>query len=106
MVLPDVSEPIYQFVKGVGWVTGPEERFIEFTFRCGTRCKMIDRLPKAGERYRSTDVDYEKFVIDGKANLESWAEYLDDVKFSTCGTIRNTDALNTKRTYYVTVVPI
>lgn len=56
------EEPIYEFVKGKGWV--PRTGLI-VTMRCGTRVKLELRPPKEGDFWDAGDsVEY--------ASLETW----------------------------------
>ncbi len=47
-------EPIYEYIKGQGWLPQVSE---VFTLHDGYKVMFIKRLPKAGERYGSFDYD-------------------------------------------------
>lgn len=46
-----MTEPTYHFVKGQGWVIGPDFETAEFTLRDGRRARLEARPPQPGERY-------------------------------------------------------
>lgn len=101
-----MGEPEYVFKKGEGWVIRetPKHPYIDFTFACGTRCRMIDRNPEVGERFRSASLDSE-FEQNGHAELKYWSEYISDLKFESCHTHKSTHVLDLY-TKYVTVIPL
>src|SRR5690349_1831849 len=101
-----MTEPEYVFRKGEGWVLETSRYpYIDFTFACGTRCRMIDRNPEPGERYRSAGYDSEFTFYDKTANLSYWSNYISDVTFESCALCKDNKNFYGD-TKYVTVIPL
>lgn len=50
-----MTNPIYQFEKGVGWTIATSKIY---TLRCGTKVRLEERKPNAGEPYYRDDIMY------------------------------------------------
>lgn len=101
-----MTEPEYIFKKGEGWIIQTEHHpYIDFTFACGTKCRLIDRNPEPGERYRSAGY-YGEFTPNGKdADLKYWSSYISNLDFESCAICKESKEFYT-HTKYVTVIPL
>jgi hypothetical protein len=64
-----MSEPTYEYVKGVGWVAGYDEIV---TLACGTTVRVEHRPPDPGERYFYSRPGYAPLTSQDLAK-QSWA---------------------------------
>lgn len=70
-----MAEPIYEFVKGEGWVVRNTESAV-VTMRCGTVVRIEKRTPQRGEYYCWKS--YDSWTMEGWANWVK-GEYLMDI---------------------------
>lgn len=107
-----MSDPIYKYVKGEGWVASTYKTSLECTLGDGTRVRLEYRKPEIGERYgwchpyngRSTNW----VNPDNTPNLEYWASVFgqpaERLEFRPVW--NGTKAFQPSNSVYVTIVPL
>jgi hypothetical protein len=65
-----MSEPIYEYVKGQGWVVGQQE-WVYAEGRCGRKFRIVKRKPELGEIY----------VYSSKMDLETVKEHVSSFRW-------------------------
>lgn len=69
-----MTEPIYSYVRGQGWVVLPEYRTAFAIMQCGTKVRLEDREPNLGEQYLSAS---SWFKDDGSADFTEFIDCLE-----------------------------
>jgi len=71
-----MTEPIYEYVRGTGWVIETPEIL---TLRCGTKVRLEVRTPREGERFSQISINGEWFA-DGRPT-KRWKDCISDYNF-------------------------
>jgi hypothetical protein len=79
-----MTDPIYSFVKGKGWIVGFGDRRILAETHDGVKIWIIDKKPAPGELYRcydGIDYPYTEMGTHDNPNLEWFRDLLKDRYF-------------------------
>lgn len=75
-----MTDPIYNFVPGQGWVVTP---FL--TMKCGTKVTYEFRFPKKGERFASVSRRWDsEFCFNGEPVIPKWESWIPTVRITDC----------------------
>lgn len=78
-----MTEPTYQYIKGLGWQPFPSFESIEVTLKNGNRWRLEARTPEIGDRCIWAWSGSRTWVVKGKANLHEFKQWFEksDIAF-------------------------
>lgn len=73
-----MTEPTYQYIKGLGWQPFPEYNNVEVTFKNGERYLLQDRMPEIGDLCIWGWSGSGTFAVNHtkQPNLQGFADYI------------------------------
>lgn len=73
-----MTEPVYKFVKGEGWIISPTP-FVNYH---GQKYTFEARLPKRGEYYYYASPNNINLCTNGKADIDKFVDWASKSKYS------------------------
>jgi hypothetical protein len=100
-----MTEPIYSFVKGKGWV--PSVGYV-ITMKCGTLVRLENRAPNVGEYYDCADPNQRPYYnSDGSPDWMTWMPAFARTRYDgLCFCETDTERYRWNHTHCIVAVPL